>query len=447
MIKKFYINPNSVFNQSLILSLIEPGEFGFKIEGLSDKDSRDLFTTKKIKYIKDEIDFKSVPIQCVIAYLEDDFTVKALVLKSVSNLYYLFKMDHQKENHLNIHQKYISSNLNELLEDYEKHCKTKGKSNYAGEGDFSLIKDLDYFEFLYQEEIKKQIDKSSSVYKLLFNSNNYFTVDFIDLVNHGVISIVNKDRIDKNVLTLESMQKRKSHRKDCLLIDSETKDIKYFIFTYKPHFINHYYLLKNLGHDEFMFIMESISFNKILSSSELKGLKYKNGSAFAAKEFAKMHYDSFYLEYVAFEEEEELDEEIKSELPEVDQALIKKELLLKEVKALYGQLKSKEFIGVSYHGKARIKERIGEMSEEEMLILAKVAYEEGKNSGHFIEKDPIMFQFLQYQQNKVHHKTLRLYKDILFFFSLEPPHELVTCFPYQSNYETYVEIQGKKKKK
>ena len=447
MIKKFYINPDSGFNHSLILSLIEPGQFGFHLDGLTTKDERDLFNTKKIKYIKDETDFKSVPLQCVVAYLEDDLTVKALVVKSSSNLYYLFKSDHQKENQLNIHQKYISSHLNELLEDYEKHCKTKGKSNYAGEGDFSLIKDLDYFEYLYEEEIKKQIDKASSIYKLLFTSNNYFVVDFIDLVNREQISIKNKDKIDKKALTLQSMQKHKSHRKDCLLIDSETKDIKYFIFTYKPYFINHYYLLKNLGNDEFEFIMESISFNKVLSSPELKKIKYKNGSAFAAKEFAKMRYDNFYLEYVAFEEEEEIDEAVQEELSPIDMAKAQKELLLQEVNILLDKCVSKEVIGVSYHGKVRIKERIGEMSDEEMSALAKVAYEHGKTSGHYIEKDRIMFQFLQYQQNKIRHKTLRLFKDILFFFSLEPPHELVTCFPYKTNYDTYVENQGKKKKK
>ena len=33
-----------------------------------------------------------------------------------------------------------------------------------------------------------------------------------------------------------------------------------------------------------------------------------------------------------------------------------------------------------------------------MLILAKVAYEEGKNSVNYLESDPKMFKFLQYQQ-------------------------------------------------
>ena len=456
MIKKYLIDPNSGFHQSLILSLFEPGSLGFHIEGLNNKEELELFPKNKIRIIKDEIDIKSIPTKVVIAYLEDDLSIKALVLLSPSKTYYLFKMDHQNDHKLNIHQKYISKNLEELTSDYEKHCKNKGKSTFSGIGDFKDIENIDYFEYIHEEKVKKQIDKSSSVYRLLFTTNNYFVVDFIDLVNHDQIRIVNKDRIDKRVLTLESMQKHKTNRKDCLLIDSLSKDIKYFIFTYKPHFINHYYLLKNLGNDEFMFIMESISFNKILSSDELKDFTYKKGSAFAAKEFAKMHYRNFYLEYVAFEEEEEFEEELLSineTEPVIDEKAIARELLMSEVMILLEQCKLQEEIGVSYHGQVRIKERIGDLKEEEMAALAKVAYEFGKNSGHFIEKDTLMFRFLQHQQNKEKGKTLRLFKDILFIFSMHAPHELVTCFPYKTNYDNYVENakkwddKHKKKKK
>lgn len=447
MIKKYLVKPTSVFNKSLMFSFFEQGKYGFKFDGLTDNDIRDLFPKNKIKFIKDEIDIKSVPTKCVVAYFEDDLSLKALVLRSNSNKYYLFKVDHQKDLQLNIHQKYISDNLDNLLDDFEKHCKTKGKSTYAGVGDPSLIENIDFFEDKYESETQKQVDKSSTVYRLLFTSNNYFTVDFIDLVNHGEIAIVNKNRIDPKSLTLESMQKHKTNRKDCLLIDSETKDIKYFIFTYRPHLINHYYLLKNLGNNRFEFIGESISFNKILISNELKDIKYKKGSAFAAKEFAKMRYDNFYLEYVAFEEEEEFDEEVKNELSEIEIALIKKEALLEAVMSSINNCKLNADIAISYHGKVRITERIGEMSDEQMFALAKVAYEFGKTSGHYIEKDPLMFKFLQYQQNKKLGKTLRLYNDILFFYSMEPPHELVTCFPYKTNYDTYVENVNKREKK
>ncbi len=445
MIKKYIVNPNSVFNKSLMYSLFEPGTFGFHIEGLSIKDENDLFPKNKIKYFKEEIDIKSVPTKVVIAYLEEDLSLKALILLSSSKTYYLFKVDHQDDHKLNIHQKYISKNLEELTSDYEKHCKNKGKSTFSGIGDFKDIENIDYFEYIHEENVKKQIDKESTIYRLLFTTNNYFVVDFIDLVNHGEITIINKDKIDKKVFTLESMQKHKTNRKDCLLIDSVSKDIKYFIFTYKPHLINHYYLLKNLGNDEFLFVMESISFNKILSSEELKGITYKKGSALSAKEFAKMHYRNFYLEYISFEEEEEFEEEVIDALqPVVDEKAIAKELLLNEVMMLLGQCKLKEEIGVSYHGQVRIKERIGDLKDDEMSALAKVAYEFGKNSVHFIEKDTVMFQFLQYQQNKERGKTLRLFQDILFFFSMHAPHELVTCFPYKTNYQVYVEHHKKR---
>ena len=440
MIKKYLVEPKSGFHQSLLLSFLEPGSFGFIIEGLDDKDKRNLFNTSKLKYKKEEIDITSVPSKVVIAYLEEDYSLKALVLFSSFNKnYYLFKVDHQNDHKLNIHQKYISNSLEALTNDYEKHLKNKGKSTFAGNGDFKEIENIDYFEYVYEKDIKKQIDKSSSIYKLFFNSNNKFTADFIYLVKNGLITIINKDKFDNKALTLDSMSKHKTNRKDCLLIDSNDKDIKYFIFTYKPHFINHYYLLKNLGNDTFEFIMESISFNKLFTSNELKDLKYKNGSAFAAKEFAKMEYRNFYLEYVAFEEEEEFEEEaiIKLE-PIIDEAKVRRDLLMKEVMILFTQCKLKEDIGVSYHGQTRIKERIGDLSLNEMSALAKVTYEFGKNSVHFLEKDRDMFQFLQYQQNKKQGKTLRLFQDILFFFSMHVPHELITCFPYKENYDTYL---------
>ena len=43
MFKKYYIDKNSVFNKSLILSLIEPGERGFKISGLGEREYKDPF--------------------------------------------------------------------------------------------------------------------------------------------------------------------------------------------------------------------------------------------------------------------------------------------------------------------------------------------------------------------------------------------------------------------
>jgi hypothetical protein len=440
MFKKYLVDIDSIFHKSLVLSIHEKGNFAFHIEGLSDSDYKDLFPyNSKIKFIKNEIDIKSFPYRCEVVYLDENNVLKALLLSSKSGTHYLFRVDHQKEHQLNIHQKYISKDKKSLLEDYEKHSKVKGKNLYDGEGDFDKIKDLDYFENRYKKDVKKQNDKESSLYRLIFHSNNMFTTDFVDLVDKKKIKIINKDRVDKNALTLSSMQNNKHDRKDCLFIDSETKDIKYFIFTYKPGFIKHFLLFKNLGNDTFEFIKETICFNELLMSEETKDLRYKHGSEFASKSFAKNRYENFYNEYIAFEEEEEFDEEVQNELENViDLAKIKKEALLKEVMEIVKENKLPLDIGVTYHGKERIIERIGEMNEKEMLSLAKIAYEKGLTSGHFIEKDATMFKFLQYHQNKKRGKILKIYSDILFFYSLEPPHMLVTCFPYQNNYEKFV---------
>lgn len=451
MIKKYYVDSNSVFHKSIILSLFERGEYGFHIEGLNDSDYKDLFPNiNKLKFIKDEIDIRCIPSKLVVVYLEDDYALKALLLMSSSKKYYLFKVDHQKNNQLNIHQRYINESINVLMDDYEKHSKNKGKNLYAGEGDFKLIKDIDYFENLYKEEVKKKVNKESSIYKLTFKTNNIFTADFVDYVEKGKIKIINKDHIDKKALTLSSMSKDKTDRKDCLLIDSETKDIKFFIFTYKPYLIKHFLLFKNLGNNKYEFIKETTCFNEILTDDSLKDITYKKASELASRSFSKIRYENFSEEYILFEEEEEFEEEVISELvveTVIDPRQVQKDALLKEVVLIIEELNMPLNIGVTIHGKERILERIGSMSDEQMLALVKVAYEKGLTSAHFIEKDPNMFKFLQYQQNKKLGKTLRLYKDILFFYTLEPPHSLVTCFFYKTNYEDYLAKAKTKKKK
>ena len=152
MFKKYYIDKNSEFNKSLILSLIEPGERGFKISGLKEAEYKDLFSTRNIRFINNEVDFKSVTTKVEVIYLDDSLHLKALVLSSSSGLYYLFKIDHQDEHKLNINQKYISKDLSSLLLDFEAHSKSKGKINYYGEGDSSLIENINYFENLYSND-------------------------------------------------------------------------------------------------------------------------------------------------------------------------------------------------------------------------------------------------------------------------------------------------------
>lgn len=427
MIKKYIVDSSSLFHQSLILSLLEKGELGFSIDGLSDLDRRDVLLNKnnttKIK----------------VVYLDENQSLKALLVISPSKKYYLFKVDHQKENQLNIHQKYISNNADELMDDYEKHLKVKGKNQYDGLGDFKLIKDIDYFDHKYEEVVKNQVSKESSIYRLVFNSNNLFTADFVDLVEKKKIKISNIGQIDKSMFTLLSMGKNKTDRRDCLLIDSETRDIKYLIFTYKPGLVKHFILLKNLGNDVFEFIKETICFNELLACSELKDIKYKKGSALAAKSFAKCRYDNFYSKYVDFEEEEEFDEQVQTIFETIiDPRKAKKDSLFKEVLNDINNYKLPNNVGISLHGKERMIERICDMTDEEMLMLAKVAYHKGTTSVHFLEKDAKMFEFLQYQQGKVQGRTLRLYSGILFFFSLKAPYNLVTCFPFQNSYDTFV---------
>ena len=99
MIKKYFIEPNSLFNKSIILSLFEPGKFSFKIEGLSLEEQHQLFPSiNKIKVIKNEVDISSVPSSIVVAYLDESLIIKALVMQDSKKKYYLFKVHHQKPN-------------------------------------------------------------------------------------------------------------------------------------------------------------------------------------------------------------------------------------------------------------------------------------------------------------------------------------------------------------
>ena len=94
-------------------------------------------------------------------------------------------------------------------------------------------------------------------------------------------------------------------------------------------------------------------------------------------------------------------------------------------------------MNITLHASLRMDERIGKMSDEEKLLLAAKAYSDGVTSAHFYEKNNAMFCYLQHQQNKHFGKTLRLYKDFIYIFSLKEPHDLITCFPIEDNYEKY----------
>ena len=161
-----------------------------------------------------------------------------------------------------------------------------------------------------------------------------------------------------------------------------------------------------------------------------------------------MHYENFCNEYISFELEEEIDEQVKEI---VDQQIVEvkaeaRSSLILEALSIVKEKRLPLDIKISLHGKERLLERIGKMNEEEMLSLVKVAFEDGKTSGHYIEKDQMMFKFLRYQQGKKLGKMLKIYNGVLFFFSLNPPHELVTCFPYQNNYDLFVSNKKNSKK-
>ena len=140
MFYKYYLEPNSIIYKSLLLGLFEPKEYAYHIEGLDYDLSHKLFSINKVKYFKDEIVLSSLPTSIEVIYLEEKtLELKALVLK-YNKEYYLFRVDHQNRFQLNIHQKYISSDLEALCLDYESHSKSKGKVLYKGIGDFNVIK-------------------------------------------------------------------------------------------------------------------------------------------------------------------------------------------------------------------------------------------------------------------------------------------------------------------
>lgn len=441
MICKYFPSIKTNIYKAIVLMFLERSDKGFIISGLSDDQYRELFPIKNnIKHIKNDIDISSIPFTLYAIYLDELNHLRALIVSSKNKTHYLFKADPQNEWILNIHQKFISNNLDELMGYYESRCKSKGQNLYGGVKELDTLSDIDYFENCYEDKVKKHIDKESMNYRLEFTNNNVFTEDFIHLIEKNVIKIVNQDDFDLHILSRDSMIKLRHDRHDCLIIDSDERNIKYFIFTFRPKYINHYLLLKKVGTNKFQFIKESVCFNQLFEDSELKDIRYRIASKFTIRNFEKIKYDNFYNEYIEFEEEEEFDEAVINEFNLDEQPVLdSKELLLRNVEIEMNENHWPLDINVTLHGKARILERIGDFNDQQIASLAKVAYEKGLNSAHFIEKDSVMFKFLQYHQNKRRDITLRLYQDILFFYALKEPHDLITCFYYQTNFELFKE--------
>lgn len=600
MVKKYYVDKDSVFAKSIILPFFENDNVGFFVDGLDFKLKRELFNPKtlKINTKTNEVDSKSFLTYCSVVYLDDQLNIRAIILYSQSaKLYFCFRLSNQNEFTLRFQNNYVDKDSKNLEMDFEKSLKKKGTNHFNGIGDFEKIRNFNYFDIKYIDQINPRIDKKSNISRLIFTENNKFTADFINLVDRNLLSITNKSKLGNRVLSLETMAKLKTNRKDCLFVNFSTGNIDYFVYTYRPLMTNHYLLFKYLGKDKYEFVAEDICFNKLLLKEETKNLYFKPGTDFASKALSKMNYEDLSERYLEFSEDEEIDEEFNSEwilLEQLKQENRKKQfvldlkletllkdygctfednviyfrdfetiplgafgenhikikqnrlltdlsltnqislkdlnkieqnlkellhnkpssrlmaieklvdsvidqkldndseeqrLLIQEIEnnfqtlwasdksypadyfktifkkyddwknnsSLIKEINEKQSkkqvikktnididMNITLHASLRMDERIGKMSDEEKLLLAKEAYSNGFTSVHFYEKNNLMFSFLQHQQNKYSGKTLRLHNDFIYIFSLKAPHDLITCFPIKDNYDRYVSTHKSK---
>lgn len=317
MIKRYNVTPNSRFNNSIIIPFFEPGNYGFVIEGLDDNNRKVLFNPKQLNIVGKNKDIDvSKATYVEVVYLDDEYNLKGIVLYCpINKKHYFFRVEGNDQLKLKTQDNYISSNIDELLSDYEKRRSRKG--DYGGVGDFNLIKDVDFFESHYGRLIEKQIDKNADITRLIFTKNNEFTSDFIRLIERDEIVIVNKERLNPSILTRDTMSKveLRNNRRDCLLVNFAAGDIEYFIFTSrgKNSLVNHYYLFKKINKNSFEFILEDIIFNKVFSYHEIKKIKFKDAGLLISKELSKTNYDKFYLKCLEFEKDEEIDESLDNE--------------------------------------------------------------------------------------------------------------------------------------
>ena len=589
MIKKYYADRTSEFARSVTLPFYERGNCGFIIDGLEDKLRRELFPVRHFKIKHGEVDPNTIPTYLYAIYLDENLYLKALILySSINKTYYAFRADNADDMKLRFQCNYINTDVDVLEKDCEKSFKKKGVSYYEGKGDFKKIKDINYFDHKYIDKINPRKDKKADISRLIFNKTNQFTYDFTHFAyRDNKIFISNKDRLSMESLSDNAMVKLKEGRRDCLFINFSTGSIDYFIYTYRPQYVNHYLLFKHLGDNRYEFIAESICFNRLLLREELRELYFKEGSELASNSLSGMDYDEFLERYLEFVEDEAIDEEFDTEWKFLEQLLkeyaeeqtidldvhnvlskfgytldgniiyfrdyettplaavgngyikikqnrsatdnsLSQQISLKDVnkvenalsELLYNKPSSRllyleqlvdditkrkykendegqalaieeiegEYkhlwesdnkypkgylndirqrykdwknknkvdikktetllqrkksgvidptVGITIHGSERIGERISKMKDDEKIKLAQEAYAYGFTPAHFIETDALLFSYLHYQQCKYPHKTLRLYNNFVYIFGLEPPHDLVTCFPVEDNYKKY----------
>ena len=311
MIKKYNVDISSDFNRSIMIPFFESRYYGFDIEGL-DNNKRDiLFNPKQLSISgkNKEIDIsKATHVELV--YLDDKYDLKALVLYCPTDKrHYFFRVEGPLK--LKTQDNYISSSLDDVISDYETR-RQRRKELDNKPGNFEDIRDIDFFENYYGSSIDKQIDNNSDITRLIFNKNNEFTADFIRLIERNEIVISNKESLPSTILTLDTMSRPelRSDRKDCLLVNFESGDIEYFIFTSrtKNSLVNHYYLFKKTGDNTFDYVLENICFNKVFSYKDISHLKFKDVGNNISEALSKTRYEDFYIKYLEFEKDEEVDD-------------------------------------------------------------------------------------------------------------------------------------------
>lgn len=313
MIKKYLVEKESTFNKSIMLPFYEGVTYGFTIDGLSIDERFKLFDFSKVKNVGKNIVLSS---NCYAIYLDDNFLIKALVIEANIDkkiIYYCLRGDSQNDKKLRYQTNYKSEDVNKLLIEFEKSGPCK--KDQVVPSKFSEIKDLDYFKQKYSESISKQVDKDSSVSRLVFQNPSKFLSDFARLVERDELKISAKDGSffpKAKIISQNIIQKNRFNRQDCLLINVDNENIEYFVYTFSNKFTNHYYLFKFVSNKEYVFIAESTCFEQLLLEN-LKELKYKNHTFEASKALENVSFNDFIKEYIEFKNDEAFDESFEKD--------------------------------------------------------------------------------------------------------------------------------------
>lgn len=317
IIKKYNVETDSIFNQTLILSLLEKGEKGFEIVdevGVLSKYNIFKYSQNIFKSKNKDLIFNNLT-RCIEIYLDDQYLAKTLILYSPNDkLYFRFRVDDNNPSKLYIQKNYIGSDLKSLELDYEK----KKRNQFQGIDDFNKIKDINYLEYVYKQLIKNQKDKESIRRTIKFRTNSNFISDFARMVEYGQIKIDNLGIIDLSTFSRQTLSRNdlQKERKDVVVLNYDTAEIEYLIFTsrYKESLVNHYFLLKRITDNRYRFIREDTCLNRLFYATELKEIKYKAIGRNASKEISNSDYQNIYLKTIEYEKEEDIEDELENEI-------------------------------------------------------------------------------------------------------------------------------------